>query len=97
MLAFRIVILQLHSAKECCKYKKIMFFTVALLSVAIIGLAFALLAIRILLKKNGEFKGTCANNNPFMQKAGVTCGVCGKTAGEDCRKEDLPEVQISKS
>ncbi|MBK7425861.1 MAG: hypothetical protein IPI60_01900 [Saprospiraceae bacterium] len=74
-----------------------MFFTVALLSVAIIGLAFALLAIRILLKKNGEFKGTCANNNPFMQKAGVTCGVCGKTAGEDCRKEDLPEVQISKS
>ncbi len=73
-----------------------MFFTVALLSIAIVGLAFALFAVRILLKKNGEFKGTCANNNPFMQKAGVTCGVCGKSAGEDCKKEDMPEVQTSK-
>lgn len=74
-----------------------MFFTVALLSIAIVGLAFTLFAVRILFKKNGEFKGTCANNNPFMQKAGVTCGVCGKPAGGDCKNEDMPQVQTIKS
>ena len=30
-----------------------------------IALAFAAIAIKILLKKNGEFSGTCASQNPF--------------------------------
>lgn len=57
---------------------------ILLVAIVLLGLGFAFIAIRILLVKNGEFKGTCANNNPFMQKQGVTCGVCGKVAGEAC-------------
>ena len=53
-------------------------------SVIFILIAFALMAIRILLVKNGEFKGTCASNNPFMVKEGATCGVCGRKSGEAC-------------
>ncbi len=69
---------------------------VLLLSIALLGLGFAFIAIRILLVKNGEFKGTCANNNPFMQKQGVTCGVCGKVAGESC-DNDKDELQPAKA
>jgi hypothetical protein len=56
------------------------------ISIVMISLAFALFAIRILVIKGGQFKGTCANNSPFLQKQGVTCGVCGKPAGEACEK-----------
>jgi hypothetical protein len=62
---------------------------VLIASVVVMLIAFALFSIRVLLVKNGEFKGTCANNNPFMVKEGVTCGVCGRTSGEVCGKEDV--------
>lgn len=60
---------------------------VILLAVVFVGLAILLFSVRILLIKNGQFKGTCANNNPFMQKQGVTCGVCGRKAGEPCQED----------
>jgi hypothetical protein len=47
-------------------------------------LAFALFSVRILFKKKGEFRGTCANNNPLLQKDGIACGVCGRKVGEPC-------------
>ena len=55
----------------------------------IITLLFVLIAVlmfsvRIIFVKNGEFKGTCANNNPMLQKEGAVCGVCGRKAGEAC-------------
>ena len=30
-------------------------------------------------KKDGEFAGTCASQNPILNKDGETCGFCGKT------------------
>ena len=30
-------------------------------------------------KKDGEFAGTCASQNPMLNKEGEACGFCGKT------------------
>ncbi len=45
------------------------------------------IGIKIILKKNGKFAGTCASQNPFPNKEGETCGYCGKTAEEICPNE----------
>ena len=45
------------------------------------------IGIKIILKKNGKFAGTCASQNPFLNKEGDTCGYCGKTANEICPNE----------
>lgn len=60
-----------------------------LLSVLLIGLAFAGIAIKIWAKKDGEFAGTCASQSPFLNKDGEPCGLCGKMPAQqkDC---DLP-------
>jgi hypothetical protein len=61
---------------------------VILLAVTAVLAAFFLLSLRILLIKGGQFRGTCANNNPFLRKEGATCSVCGRVAGEPCGKEE---------
>ena len=48
---------------------------------------FVAIGIKIILKKDGEFAGTCASQNPFLNKEGETCGYCGKTAEEICPNE----------
>ena len=45
------------------------------------------IGIKIILKKDGKFAGTCASQSPFLNKEGETCGFCGKTADEMCPKE----------
>ena len=70
---------------------------VILLAVGFIALAFAGIAIKILIKKDGEFAGTCASQSPFLNKEGEACGFCGASADEKCKKEEieassLPEV-----
>lgn len=40
-------------------------------------LAFGLIGIRMLLVKNGEFRGTCSTNNPILADESGTCSVCG--------------------
>lgn len=61
-----------------------------LLGVGFIALFFILMSVRLIFKKNGEFKGTCASQSPFLNKEGATCGFCGKTmtAGEECGNPD---------
>lgn len=54
-----------------------------LLGIGFIALFFILMSVRLILKKNGEFKGTCASQSPFLNKEGTTCGYCGKTLSED--------------
>jgi hypothetical protein len=54
------------------------------ITLVLVLLAFLLFSVRILFVKNGEFKGTCANNNPMLQKEGAVCGVCGRKPGEAC-------------
>ena len=44
----------------------------------LVSLAFAGIAIKIILKKNGEFSGTCASQSPFLNKEKGPCGLCGK-------------------
>lgn len=51
------------------------------------ALAFAGIAIKIWAKKDGEFAGTCASNNPMVQKEGASCGLCGAKPNEQCKKE----------
>lgn len=63
--------------------------TTAILAVVLLGIGFAFIAIRILLVKGGEFKGTCASNNPLVQKADGSCGYCGRAAGEVCKEDDV--------
>ncbi len=59
----------------------------ALLTIALLGLAFAGIAIKILVKKEGKFAGTCAGNNPLLRDEGVACGVCGARPEEQCKKD----------
>lgn len=61
---------------------------VLILSIGLVLAAVALFSVRVLLVKDGEFRGSCASNNPMLQKEGVVCGVCGRKAGDPCGKEE---------
>lgn len=61
---------------------------VVLLSIVLLGLGFAGIAVKILLKKDGKFAGTCASQSPFLNKEGENCGFCGATPEEMCKKEE---------
>ncbi|HSM63371.1 MAG TPA: hypothetical protein VK833_05480 [Gillisia sp.] len=57
-----------------------------LITIVLLGLAFAGIAIKIWAKKDGEFAGTCASQSPFLNKEGEDCSFCGKSPDEmkDC-------------
>jgi len=57
-----------------------------LITLSMIAVAFAGIAIKILLKNNGEFSGTCASHNPLINKDGEACGLCGALPEENCKK-----------
>ena len=64
---------------------KLLFITIALL-----GLAFAGIAIKIWGKKDGKFAGTCASQSPYLNKDGQSCSFCGKLPEEqDCKKDQV--------
>ena len=52
---------------------------ILLITVLLLLLAFAGIAIKIWGKKDGKFAGTCASQNPFLNKEGEACGFCGKS------------------
>lgn len=58
-----------------------------IVSVVLLALAFAGIAIKIIVKKDGKFAGTCASNNPVLQDQGVSCSVCGARPEEQCKKD----------
>lgn len=58
-----------------------------LLAVGLLALAFAGIAIKILVKKDGKFSGTCASNNPVLQEQGAACGLCGAKPEEQCQAD----------
>ena len=62
---------------------------VILLSIALLSLAIIGIAIKILLKKNGEFAGTCSSNNPMFQNEDGGCSYCGATKDEVCKNDEL--------
>ncbi len=55
--------------------------------ILLLGLAFAGIAIKIIVKKDGKFAGTCASNSPFLNKNGEACGFCGALPEEQCQKD----------
>lgn len=66
-----------------------MFIPTLILTVAVLAFVFAGIGIRILLKKNGEFVGTCATNNPMLTNQIGECTVCGKKPDEECQGDGL--------
>ncbi len=53
--------------------------TIVLLLIAVTGIS-----VKILIKKNGKFSGTCASNNPMLNKDGEACSLCGALPDEQC-------------
>jgi hypothetical protein len=52
---------------------KLIFLTIGLLAICFAGIA-----IKLWAKKDGKFAGTCASQNPYLNKDGDACGMCGK-------------------
>lgn len=50
-----------------------------LITIILLATGFAGIAIKIWSKKDGKFAGTCASQNPMLNKSGEACGFCGKT------------------
>jgi len=59
-----------------------------LISIGLLALAFAGIAIKIWAKKDGKFAGTCASNNPMLQEKGAACGLCGALPSEQCQSDE---------
>lgn len=57
---------------------KLLFITLGLLALGVAGIA-----IKLWAKKDGEFAGTCASQNPMLNKGSEPCGFCGKMP-ENC-------------
>lgn len=59
-----------------------------LITILLLGLGIGGIAIKIWAKKDGEFAGTCASQNPMLNKSGESCGFCGKTPDQfsDCEE-----------
>ena len=64
------------------------FLTVFLITIFMIAFVFAGIGVKILLKKNGKFAGTCASQSPFLNEEGEACGICGASAEEKCKNEE---------
>lgn len=78
--------------------------TTVLLGIGFVAVFFALMSVRLLFIKNGEFKGTCASQSPYLNKEGVSCSLCGRTVnpGDSCADSDQssgggnPDSEVSK-
>ncbi len=55
-----------------------------IISIVLLALAFAGIAIKIWAKKDGKFAGTCASQSPYLNKTGESCSMCGKMPDEVC-------------
>ena len=57
-----------------------------IVSIILLSIAICAIAIKLFLKKDGRFSGTCAGNSEFARKEGVVCSVCGAKPEEECKK-----------
>lgn len=61
-----------------------MFLNVIIISILLLGLAFAGIAIKIIFTKKGEFKKSCSSVDPATgERYGCSCG--SADGGESCR------------
>ena len=63
-----------------------------IISIVLLGLAFAGIAIKIWGKKDGKFAGTCASQNPYLNKSGEACSFCGKLPDEMENCSETPKT-----
>ena len=77
--------------------------TTVLLGIGFVATFFILMSVRLIFLKNGEFKGTCASQSPFLNKEGITCNYCGKNLqpGDACADNDggtgrNPDSEVNK-
>lgn len=61
-----------------------------IITIILLALAFAGIAIKIWSKKDGKFAGTCASQSPFLNKEGEACSYCGKLP-EEAKDCDAPQ------
>ena len=59
---------------------------VVVAAILLLGIGFAGIGIKLLVKKDGKFSGTCASNSPFLNKEGEACSFCGAMPEEQCQK-----------
>ena len=70
---------------------KLLLITLVLLLLGVAGIA-----IKLWAKKDGKFAGTCASQSPFLNKEGQACGFCGKTPDQfDSCSEDIHKIEAS--
>ena len=72
-----------HHKLFAMSFSTIFFITIFMLAFVFVGIG-----IKILLKKNGKFSGTCASQSPFLNKEGEACGICGAKPEEKCKNEN---------
>ena len=65
-------------------------------TLALVASFFILMSVRLLFVKNGEFKGTCASQSPFLKEEGTTCGFCGKDVGTCENEEENETSEVNK-
>ena len=63
------------------------FSTTFIITLFMITFVFLAIGIKIILKKNGAFSGTCASQSPFLNKENEACGLCGAMPEEKCKNE----------
>jgi hypothetical protein len=56
-----------------------------IISIILLSLAIAGISIKILVKKEGKFSGTCSSNNPLIKNEDGACGICGAKSEEKCK------------
>tara|TARA_B100001142_G_scaffold54231_1_gene52557 strand:+ start:46007 stop:46204 length:198 start_codon:yes stop_codon:yes gene_type:complete len=53
-----------------------------IVTILVLGLCVLGISIKIWAKKDGEFSGTCASQNPYLNEKGENCSFCGKKPTE---------------
>ncbi len=75
------------------------FWAILLITALILLVAFLGIAVKILLKKEGKFEGTCASMNPETNPDGEPCQFCGRTPDEyhgNCSREIYEQIKREK-
>lgn len=65
-----------------------------LLTLGILALCVAGIAIKIWAKKDGEFSGTCASQSPYLNKEGENCSFCGQPPS-NCSNDQATDKKAS--
>lgn len=65
------------------------FLNVLLITMVLMCFVFIGIGIKILMKRNGEFSGTCASQNPLINTKGESCSFCGALPEEKCNNEGI--------